>query len=462
MLDRLIRFIYAAALFTLPWVGMGVMTLVTGRDLGAGMQPAWLLLALGCLLGLSRARLIHVAGGVSVLRTPGVGRPWGLWLLVALAAVIVSALGLSLAPSGVEAKTVGLRWVKQVVQLAVMLAFVVCPAVWTRGPGRWRFTLRWLTAGLIFQLGYGLLQAVEYFHPVGLLAWLEIFFTSNPAILSGSAELYVGDGFLPIPRLRGTMCEPLFLGNYLIFLWPWLMCSGLLRRRWVSWLAVGMGLLLLGTWARGAWLAALGQAALWGLWHWRARGGSAAGLSLKRTVLPVLGGLGLLILLVGVFGGGDKLLLPWERLLQAFSRHDWSTLPRLYSMQAAWRAFLLSPLVGVGWGQFAFHFPLLVDPMGLQSQFSWPVVNNMPLKILCEMGGVGFGVFLGFSLWLGRRTLQALQGVRVPSPVLAGALSLVGVWIQLLTFSQYNLAHIWLALGLLVAALCDKTVREGD
>ena len=35
------------------------------------------------------------------------------------------------------------------------------------------------------------------------------------------------------------------------------------------------------------------------------------------------------------------------------------------------------------------------------------------------------------------------------------ALACLGVWLQLLFFSQYNLPHIWVAPGLLLAALAD-------
>ena len=118
--------------------------------------------------------------------------------------------------------------------------------------------------------------------------------------------------------------------------------------------------------------------------------------------------------------------------------------------------------MGVGWGQFGFHFPLLVDPVGLQSQFAWPVVNNYPLQILCETGAAGFSAFAAGCAAVARSTLRAASpdpaaergaGPEARFAVVAAAAAVVGVWIQLLTFSQYNLPHIWLALGLLVAAI---------
>jgi hypothetical protein len=154
--------------------------------------------------------------------------------------------------------------------------------------------------------------------------------------------------------------------------------------------------------------------------------------------------------------------LPWERLQQSFSTLDWSNLTRLYSMQAAWRAFLLSPLVGIGWGQFGFHFTALVDPPGLQSMFSWPVVNNFPLAILCETGALGLGGFVWGIVCLARGVARRV-GELPPArrlPVILVAAGTIAVWGQLLTFSQYNLPHIWVALGLLVGVVVVPVPQE--
>ena len=146
-------------------------------------------------------------------------------------------------------------------------------------------------------------------------------------------------------------------------------------------------MLLLLTWSRGAVLAGLRGARRpgWGCGAGRAWACRSAG-SRPVTVVAVAA----TAVVAALIAGGEAWLYPLRRLAQSLDRGDWSNLTRLYSMQAAWRAFLLSPVVGVGWGQFAFHFPLLVDPLGLQSQFTWPVVNNVPLLVLCETGCLGF------------------------------------------------------------------------
>jgi O-antigen ligase len=288
--------------------------------------------------------------------------------------------------------------------------------------------------------------------------------------------LYLGDSFQNVPRLRGTVCEPLYLGNYLLFLWPFLLVPvWFVRTRRV--VAAAFLALLLMTWSRGAWLGLVGQlllagAAVYGL-------GLSSGLGLTRSEArrfqKMVLGLAVLLTIVPVVGwiaGWDGLLFPYRRLVQSFSGQDWSNLTRLFSMQAAWRGFLLSPVLGLGWGQFGWHFPALVDPMGLQSQFTWPVVNNFPLLVLCETGLIGFLVFLAWGVGLTRAAASRLTALRVSTGaeessaffgriLLATTVSVAGVWFQLLTFSQFNLPHLWVTLGLLLAILADP-FRGGE
>ncbi len=457
--SRLVPAAYGGALLTLAWVGLGVLHLATGRDLGAGFQPSYLFLALVVLLELWRRSPARVGGDLLAVR------PWSQLGLLALLAVGLSAAGLVWRPAEFPAAERWWRYGKQVIQLGIMFCFVVIPAAWTRGEHRWRCTLDLLAAGVGLQVVYGALQAVHFYHPLPWFRELDGWFTSNPAILAGSQELYLGEAFTGIPRLRGTACEPLYLGSYLLAVLPLLLLPE--RRRWhLATFGAGL-LLLLATWARGAWLAG-GVAAAVGLILAR-----RAGLRARprpALALGLLGALVLLILAILLLGGGEALLLPLRRLGQSLNLRDWSNLTRYYSMQAGWRAFLLSPLWGVGWGQFAFHFPALVDPLGLQSQFAWPVVNNYPLQILCETGLIGLGVFLAAAALLVRAVWRAVgaqpaggwpRGEGRRWRVSLAAVSVAGVWSQLLTFSQFNLPHIWVAVGLLLAALQETDAPGG-
>ncbi len=449
---RLSDLCWAGVLLTLPWIGLGVAHLLTGRDLGAGLQPAYLLLP---------AALALAAAAPRGERLPGRWRRRDVVLtMLFLAAVALSAAGLVRHPGAAPPAERWARYGRQVAQLLLMGGFAAFAAAWTRGDRRWALTRRLLAAGVLVQAAYGAGQALHF---AGRLSWfgaLERWFTSNPAILSGSERLFLGGAFLAVPRLRGTACEPLYLGSYLLLALPLLRLPGSGRSERLA-LALGVPLLVL-TWSRGAWLGAAAALAAWLLLRWRAGSGPALRPGRRLWIALAAGGA---VLLVAAALAPDLVVLPLRRLAQSADRQDWSNLTRLFSMQAAWRAFRLSPLVGIGWGQFAFHFPLLVDPAGLQSQFTWPVVNNLPLKILCETGLVGAAVLVAAAALLGREVLAAVRPpaagpepaavVRARRRLCLVAAANLGLWVQLLTFSQYNLPHLWVGGGLLLAALAE-------
>ena len=446
---------YGAVLVILPWIGLGTIRLLTGRDVGAGFQPAYLLLAGVILLILVRERLDHLGRELQRLSLfPG-------FLIACLVVLGVSGLGLVTSPAEAPAMLRFWRFVKQYLQWLIMICFALVPLIWLRNDQRWEMARHCLALGLIFQLVYGFWQVVHFYQPLAWFAHLDGWFTSNPAILSGSRELFLGQSFVGIPRLRGTACEPLYLGNYLLLVIPCLLLPAT-SRRWIRWLLPAACLLLLLTWARGAYLAGLLALAV-GLGLARRSGET---IWRRRWLWWLLMVGAVIAVLVAIVCGPGSLLLPWRRLWQSLDVQDWSNLTRFYSMQAAWRAFLLSPVWGVGWGQYAFHFPSLVNPLGLQSQFAWPVVNNYHLQVLCEAGVLGFGVHSAVAIALGRAVWRATDA-RTPAGkglqrhgrlrVVLAAAAVVGVWSQLLTFSQYNLPHIWVAVGLLLASLRSGT-----
>ncbi|MBA4377484.1 MAG: hypothetical protein C0395_02305 [Gemmatimonas sp.] len=446
--------LFLAALAALPLAGIGVVTLLTGRDPGAGFQPSYLLMAAAVVLAAAAAGPRRLLSGWAVAG----GWPW----LVAIGALALSAVGLVTAPSLASPPEAWLRYAKQVVQWGVTAVFALHTAWWLRGDERrWRAAVGALAAGLVLQLLYAAWQAWGFYRPGAAFAWTEAVATSNATILSGSEELYLGRGFVGIPRLRGTICEPLYLGNYLLAVLPWIWAVGRPGRARAALVGGGLALLLL-TWSRGAWLSAVLSAAV------ALIAGARAGVlpPRRRWWRPALAAAVLIVVAVAATGGdGPRLVL--QRLRQTFSTEDWSNLTRWYSMQAAWRCFLAAPWTGVGWGQYGFHFPLLVDPMGLQSQFAWPVANNVVLKILGETGAPGLIAFGAGVLATMRRTWRALRAsaaTRVDERlrVVAAVVAVAGVWSQLLTFSQDNLPHIWVVLGMLLAATDIARAEPGE
>ena len=420
-------FLFNALMFTLPWIGLGIVKTLTGVDTGAGFQVSYFLAALLLVLNIKKVFKKSYAR-------------------ILVSAIIILGAGLFLQPGIVDYSSALSRYFKQFIQLLIMIGITMIPFFYYRKTGSSCFN--WLAYGLLFQFGYSILQTMAF---NGWLPWfdyLEMIFTSNPSILSGSEELVIGSTMSGIPRIRGTACEPLLLGNYLVMVVPWLIIQPWRRSIRFTLLAIGVLMLML-TWSRGAWLgaAAAAMTALVLLKHARI----LPRISFK-SFLPVLGIAIPVLVLVSFIAPIETL---YARLLQTFDTTDWSNLTRLYSMQAAWRAFLLSPVVGIGWGQFAFHFDILVDPLGLQSQFTWPVVNNFPLKILAETGLFGFGLFVfGLAKVVQKTFLRLTHDSRNSQlQIVVASSSFAGVFVQMLTFSQYNVPHIWVALGLLLVLL---------
>lgn len=444
------RFCYGASLATLPFIGVGVLVLATGRDWGAGLQPSWVLLATGTILCGSTWR--RGSPGLSFL-----GRRGRLVIGALGLALLLSGLGIRLAPSSEPGSVTVPRYLRQCLQLGVMGVYCLWPAIWTRGEARWRWTARLIVAGALVQAGYGALQQATFGNAPAWFVRADAVFTSNPSILAGSEQLYVNDVLQPVPRLRGTACEPLYLGNFLLLALPMVLLC-----RWRLPLAgaavAALFLLLVLTWSRGAWLAALAgwtAVAALGVALGSGHRGRVPAWRPDRRVVAAASLVVLTLVAIGLLADGSLLS---RRMAQSFSRQDWSNLTRIFSMQAAWRAFLLSPVVGIGWGQFVWHFPALVDPLGLQSQFTWPVVNNFYLAVLCETGLVGFAAMAwGFGLavrgFLAGLRLSLRPGKPEGGRLLIAGAAAAGVWLQLATFSQYNLPHIWVALGLWLAAI---------
>lgn len=429
---------FLAGVATSTWVGVGLARLATGRDLGAGLQPSYLAFGVAFLAALAaepefRRRLCDMRFLAPYWWAAGV-------------ALLVSAAGLWLAPSGVEAADALARWARQVVQWGAMAAVALVTAHRLDDPARRPAFLAALGAGVLFQAAYAVGQVWHFQHPGSWFGVLERAATSNPAILSGSEELYLGHAFTGIPRLRGTACEPLYLGNAMLGAAPLLIAWAVRRRRWLA-PATAALVLLFGTWSRGAWLG--GAVAFATAACLARRAGLRPG---RRTVILTVAGVAAGGLLLVALAGPQAWTLPWERLRQSLVREDWSNLTRLYSMAAAWQAFQLSPWVGIGWGQFGFHFPLLTPPEGLQSQFDWPVVNNYPLQVLAETGLMGFAVLVAGTGAVLRRLWRACDS-GADAWTVAAAAAMAGVGAQLLSFSQYNLTSIWITAGVLLAAV---------
>jgi len=243
------------------------------------------------------------------------------------------------------------------------------------------------------------------------------------------------------------MPEPLMFGSYLLASVPLAALAGFARRGFARWWRLSAALLgaacLLGTWSRGAWLGGgIATALLVGLW---VRGWF--GPVVRSRILAVLAAtiLGSLVAFSVVLQ-----VMPWEvpdllfrRLGQSLAGHDMSNMTRIWAWRVAVDMFRDAPVHGQGWGSYGFQFFHYASEAASGAHFGWPVPNNLGLLVLAESG------LIGLVLWTSSLG-PALAGLRDRQQgVLAVflACALVGVLVQLGTFSQWNLPHLWLLFG---------------
>ena len=444
-MTRLASWSLLCALALAPWVGVGLVHVVTGRALGAGVQPAYVPMLLMVFATVVAARRSAFASS----------RFWWLAALLAWIAVTITFLW--------TRDVVGLAgdapWSKGLKQ-AVLLAFFAASAGaagWTARRTGIDALERAVTLGLLLATIAALVQTIGFHLGVAGPGWLDRLTSSNPSIAAGSGELYLGDRFVGIPRARGPFPEPLLFGSYLIAAVP-VAVAGAARRRGFArgWrvLTAGLGILfLLLTFSRGAWLGAVVTVVLvgWGMGRGRiprprlrtAVLTAAIGLAVGLLAWPVLTG-------SGVSELGSVL---GQRVEQTSVGHDMSNRTRFWSWGVAADLFRERPVAGVGFGGFGFWYFERAPEGGDAAHFGWPVVNSLPLQLAAETGVVGLLLVLGLLLPVGR---AILAGPRVDVRAVLLAAAMAGVVAHGLTFSQWDLPHLWLLAGVAVAFAADR------
>jgi hypothetical protein len=256
-------------------------------------------------------------------------------------------------------------------------------------------------------------------------------------------------GWAGLPRAFGVAPEPSFWGAYLVFAAAFVLARLKTRAALMDvavFLLVGLAVLV--TFSRGAWLTLASLIAVWGL-------------SRMTSRIPVAI-LGLLLL---VLGASAFPLLTGEERFSGFT--DLSAVGRLASQQTAWRIFLDHPALGIGLGSAEFFVQRYNVVFASVSTFSLEHIYNLYLLVLVSTGLLGFTLFLGFLLTLvGRLTVAFRMETRREGPRqmrLAAALAYaacLGFW---LNTPGYNFTFVWFALALvsvLPAILQDAAAIE--
>jgi putative inorganic carbon (HCO3(-)) transporter len=255
------------------------------------------------------------------------------------------------------------------------------------------------------------------------------------------------------PRIHAFSLEPLYLGNYLLLplsLLLALLLTGVrtrISRGWLWGLFILLGIVLVLTVSRGAYLAA-GVSVV------------CLAISLPREVLQpkhLLMALGV----VGIVGSASYffLLHSDSTALANFENHvllgdfagSGSGEGRVTTYTQAYGEWREHPWLGVGPGNFgaaSFGYP---DPRVNPDS---SIVNNEYLEVLAETGTVGFLVLLTLLGLVLLRSVVALRQASDPfiRAVLIGiTAAFIGMLVQYNFFSTLYIIHIWVTIGLLVA-----------
>lgn len=285
--------------------------------------------------------------------------------------------------------------------------------------------------------------------------------------------------------IYGNLAQPNHFANYIAL---GLISLGLLfqqhklKSRYVILLAMPLLFVMTLSGSRSSWLYML---LMVGLAWWSARRDATMRPLLRYSMLLVVGfGLMHLIVQMSFMSGADNGTTTVQRMLAYNGGGDTGGSIRLYLWHEAWLMFMQSPLLGVGFGQFAWHhFQLLplLHPSNISGLYN--NAHNLVFQLAAEAGIAGLlALFVSLGVWFYglRRVLpsaanwwgySALGVLAIHSLLeyplwytyfLAVAAFLLGAFDETkYRFAQRNIWRISLAVILLLGLLSLIQLRSG-
>lgn len=282
-----------------------------------------------------------------------------------------------------------------------------------------------------------------------------------PISLTGLDPGYIKDVF-GFPRIQAFAQEPLYLGNFLLLPISVTMALIAMPQQWFSrpvlfgFLGLS-GLVFALTLSRGAFVGLVGALVVLFM------------LLAKRVVTPrtiglVGGGVAVAVLatavILAVISPDSQRRFLDHLTVQDFGRGE-STVGRLQTWFQAVELWQISPLIGVGPGNFG---PAVLDYPNDRPPRGWPIVNNEYFELLAETGLVGLGLFLVFVFVLLGRSWRAYLATKddpeLRAVVVGLSAAIVGILFQYNFFSTLYINPVWISFGLLMAAQTIALRRE--
>ncbi len=462
-LENLSRFLWGAALFTLPITSfryfpfLGESTYVRPLSL----YPIALLLPLLFLQFMQEKTSFPRTGTLIPL------------LAFVFIALIATSIGLLLDPLPMRGYEYFGRVLRAWVTLLIGLAFFVA-AVWmNRSERDLRFSIQWLLAGFVMDILWSGVQALAFYTPllekVTVTHWQRAF---------SMREL------VKTNRVSGMAYEPAWLAGQIATVYlPWLFAALLTRVRvtrfkWLEPTLLGFAaLLLLATFSRGGLLTAAGATALTFLfvgraelratWNWFTSGFRRG----NNWPLRV----GVVVLFVGALIGSAMFLGQKGYITRLFNTRADSVEDFIIENSAGARAaytfgamgaYEESPLTGVGLGASGFYIyshlpdwalttvPEIARQLNPENRL-YPNPKNMYVRLLSETGLIGLFVFIAFLFSVLGDALRALQFNTDMGHYLgiAAVFSWFAIALYNITQDSFATPNIWINFGILVGML---------
>ncbi len=466
------RILWGATLLTLPvtsfrwfpFVGEGTFV----RPLA--LYPLALLIPLLLIQGLRGKTKLNWAGALI---------PLGALVLFIFA---VTSFGALIDPIPLRGQIYSGRAIRALATLFIGIAFFIS-AVWmNKDEGDFRFTVRWLFAGLCLDLAWSGLQAVTFYtHLLNkeMVTHWQLAFSMRELVRTN--------------RISGLAYEPAWLAGQLATTFiPFLFAAVLTnfrisRFKWLEPVLLALSLLVvLATYSRGGLLTTVAAAGLTFLffgrdlirstWTWFFNG-------FRGRLFDVLFRVGMVVAVLGVFAGAFFFLSQknffrrlWETDAQTLSEYmvDINAGARGAYSAGALAAFDEHPLTGVGLGASGFYIyqnlpdwalttvPEIAKQMNPENRL-YPNPKNLYVRLLAETGLFGFFLFLAFQFHILGDMLNLLHREEPWARFAAVAGVFAWLAIAFYNFTQDSLTtpNIWIVSGILVGLSSKLITTKG-
>ena len=465
------RILWGAALLTMPVTSFRWFPFVSE---GTYVRP----LALYPLALLIPLLLIQWWRGKTKLNWSGALIPLGALVLFIF---VATSFGTLIDPIPLRGQTYSGRAIRALATLFIGIAFFVS-AVWmNKDEEDFRFTVRWLFAGLCLDLAWSGLQAVTFYTHLfkkEMVTHWQLAFSMRELVRTN--------------RISGLAYEPAWLAGQLATTFiPFLFAAVLTnfrttRLKWLEPVLLALSLLvLLATYSRGGILIAIAAAGLTFLFFGRGFIGAAWSWffgGFRGRMFDVLFRVGMVVAILGVLTSAFLFLARknffrrlWETEAQTLSQYivDINAGARGAYSIGALSAFEKSPLTGVGLGASGFYIYSNLPDWSLTTvpeiakQLSpdnhlYPNPKNLYVRLLAETGLIGFFLFLAFQLYILGDMLNLLRLDRTWARFAAVAGVFAWLAITFYNFTQDSLTtpNIWLVPGILVGLFFTSSYKE--